>query len=329
MRLTLRVLSALLRYPDQGGAGMAPELGELLAADGLLSPEQRAALQPLIDDLAAADLLDARNAMSRCSTGGGRCRCTCSNTSTAKAATGARRWSTCVTATKRRASKSRQRTARLPAAVPRIPLGPAARAGGGGTGPAGRDHLRAGQAAGGKGHALCRADAHPGGSCRGGRRSLRDRACRTIQTIWPRSTPLGRKSRSASTAPPPPAPPTARRLPEWSTACLPRNLSGARSMADFIHHLLFGIYPYIALAVLAVGSVIRYDREPYSWRAGSSQLLRRKKLIVGSVLFHWRADDLCGASSSACLPRLRCSMRWASPHGAKQLLAIVAGGVAG
>ena len=33
-------------------------------------------------------------------------------------------------------------------------------------------------------------------------------------------------------------------------------------MADFVHHLLFGIFPYIALAVLAVGSVIRYDREP-------------------------------------------------------------------
>jgi nitrate reductase gamma subunit len=35
-------------------------------------------------------------------------------------------------------------------------------------------------------------------------------------------------------------------------------------MADFIHHLLFGIYPYVALSVLIVGSVIRYDREPYS-----------------------------------------------------------------
>ena len=57
-------------------------------------------------------------------------------------------------------------------------------------------------------------------------------------------------------------------------------------MADFLHHLIFGIYPYIALAVLAVGSVIRYDREPYSWRAGSSQLLRRKQLMIGSVLFH-------------------------------------------
>ena len=60
MRLTLRVLSALLRYPDAAVQDMAPELGELLAADGLLSPEQRAALQPLLDDLAAADLLDAQ-----------------------------------------------------------------------------------------------------------------------------------------------------------------------------------------------------------------------------------------------------------------------------
>ena len=52
-------------------------------------------------------------------------------------------------------------------------------------------------------------------------------------------------------------------------------------MASFINHLLFGIYPYVALVVLAVGSVIRFDREPYGWRSGSSQLLRRKQLIAG------------------------------------------------
>jgi nitrate reductase gamma subunit len=54
-------------------------------------------------------------------------------------------------------------------------------------------------------------------------------------------------------------------------------------MAEFLNHMLFGIYPYIALAVLALGSVVRYDREPYSWRSGSSQLLRRKQLMWGSV----------------------------------------------
>ena len=57
-------------------------------------------------------------------------------------------------------------------------------------------------------------------------------------------------------------------------------------MAEFINTLLFGIYPYVALVVLAVGTVIRYDREPYSWRTGSSQLLRRKQLMWGSLLFH-------------------------------------------
>ena len=57
-------------------------------------------------------------------------------------------------------------------------------------------------------------------------------------------------------------------------------------MSNYLNTFLFGIYPYIALAVLALGSIIRYDREPYSWRAGSSQLLRRKQLVWGSVLFH-------------------------------------------
>lgn len=57
-------------------------------------------------------------------------------------------------------------------------------------------------------------------------------------------------------------------------------------MSGFFNTLFFGIYPYIALSVLVVGTIIRYDREPYSWRAGSSQLLRRKQLMWGSVLFH-------------------------------------------
>ncbi|MDI6839205.1 MAG: respiratory nitrate reductase subunit gamma, partial [Rhizobiaceae bacterium] len=57
-------------------------------------------------------------------------------------------------------------------------------------------------------------------------------------------------------------------------------------MSGFLNSLLFGIYPYIALVVLILGSIIRYDREPYTWRSGSSQLLRRKQLIWGSVLFH-------------------------------------------
>ncbi|MFZ5729105.1 MAG: respiratory nitrate reductase subunit gamma, partial [Pseudomonadota bacterium] len=39
-----------------------------------------------------------------------------------------------------------------------------------------------------------------------------------------------------------------------------------------LNQVVFGVYPYIALSVLVIGSVLRFDREPYTWRTGSSQL---------------------------------------------------------
>ncbi|HGG04133.1 MAG TPA: respiratory nitrate reductase subunit gamma [Aliiroseovarius sp.] len=53
-----------------------------------------------------------------------------------------------------------------------------------------------------------------------------------------------------------------------------------------MHQFLFGTLPYIALTVLFLGSVVRYERDPYTWKSSSSQLLRRKQLIWGSILFH-------------------------------------------
>ena len=100
-------------------------------------------------------------------------------------------------------------------------------------------------------------------------------------------------------------------------------------MADYIHHLLFGIYPYVALAVLVVGSVIRYDREPYSWRAGSSQLLRRKQLMIGSVLFHVGVLLIFAGHLVGLLTPIALFDALGVSHGAKQLLAMSAGGVAG
>lgn len=49
---------------------------------------------------------------------------------------------------------------------------------------------------------------------------------------------------------------------------------------------LFGLYPYIALFICFIASWIRYDREQYTWKASSSQLLEKKQLTVGSRLFH-------------------------------------------
>ncbi|MES2483869.1 MAG: respiratory nitrate reductase subunit gamma, partial [Pseudomonadota bacterium] len=55
---------------------------------------------------------------------------------------------------------------------------------------------------------------------------------------------------------------------------------------NYVNHFIFGIYPYIALAVFLLGSLIRFDRDPYTWKSDSSQLLRAGQLRWGSNLFH-------------------------------------------
>ena len=49
---------------------------------------------------------------------------------------------------------------------------------------------------------------------------------------------------------------------------------------------LFGVYPYICLSVFFVGSLIRFDRDQYTWKSDSSELLKRGQLRLGSNLFH-------------------------------------------
>ncbi|MCW8877090.1 MAG: respiratory nitrate reductase subunit gamma [Kangiellaceae bacterium] len=53
-----------------------------------------------------------------------------------------------------------------------------------------------------------------------------------------------------------------------------------------LNNLLFGIYPYIAIFVCIVGSWIRFDREPYTWKADSSQMLNKKGFRAASNMFH-------------------------------------------
>ena len=55
---------------------------------------------------------------------------------------------------------------------------------------------------------------------------------------------------------------------------------------NVLNQFLFGLVPYIAMTVMVVGSIIRYDREQYSWKTGSSQMLESKQLRRGSIPFH-------------------------------------------
>ncbi len=55
---------------------------------------------------------------------------------------------------------------------------------------------------------------------------------------------------------------------------------------ELLHRFFFLIYPYVCVTVLVVGSWIRFDREQYTWRSGSSEMLRKRQLVIGSNLFH-------------------------------------------
>ncbi|MGB3148893.1 MAG: respiratory nitrate reductase subunit gamma [Paracoccaceae bacterium] len=96
-----------------------------------------------------------------------------------------------------------------------------------------------------------------------------------------------------------------------------------------MHEFLFGIYPYIALSVLLVGSVARYERDPFTWKTSSSQLLRRRQLIIGSVLFHVGVLVIFVGHLVGLLTPIAIFDAVGISHGAKQLLAVIAGGIAG
>ena len=96
-----------------------------------------------------------------------------------------------------------------------------------------------------------------------------------------------------------------------------------------MHNFLFGIYPYIALAVMIVGSIARYERDPFTWKTSSSQLLRRKQLIMGSVLFHLGVIIVFFGHLVGLLTPIWVFDAIGVSHGAKQIMAIVVGGIAG
>ena len=98
---------------------------------------------------------------------------------------------------------------------------------------------------------------------------------------------------------------------------------------NYLDMVLFGAYPYIALTVLLVGSLIRYDREQYTWKASSSQLLEKKQLRKGSIPFHIGVLGIFfGHLVGLLTPHQVWDVLGVSP-GLKQVVAIVAGGLFG
>jgi len=98
---------------------------------------------------------------------------------------------------------------------------------------------------------------------------------------------------------------------------------------NYLDNLLFGYYPYIAITVFLVGSLIRYERGQFTWRSGSSQLLRTKDLRLGSNLFHVGILLLfVGHFVGLLMPPWLYHALGLSTS-AKQVLAVIAGGIFG
>lgn len=97
------------------------------------------------------------------------------------------------------------------------------------------------------------------------------------------------------------------------------------------HHLLqvaFLWYPYVCLTVFLLGSLIRFDRDPYTWKSDSSQILRKRQLRLGSNLFHYGVlTVIFGHFVGFLAPHW--AVDWALSPVAHQLLAMVVGGIAG
>ncbi len=95
-----------------------------------------------------------------------------------------------------------------------------------------------------------------------------------------------------------------------------------------LDHFLFGVYPYIAFVVFLVGSLLRFERDQYTWKSDSSQMLKMGQLRWGSNLFHIGILFLFFGHFAGLLTPHFVYERFISASD-KQLMAMITGGIAG
>ena len=100
------------------------------------------------------------------------------------------------------------------------------------------------------------------------------------------------------------------------------------TLQAYAHNFFFNVYPYLCLAVFLMGSLARFDRDQYTWKSDSSQLLRAGTLRWGSNLFHIGILFLLMGHSVGLLTPHWLYEPFISPE-RKQVVAVVAGGIAG
>ena len=105
---------------------------------------------------------------------------------------------------------------------------------------------------------------------------------------------------------------------------------GVQSLANlsWLQIFLFGVYPYVALTIAIIGTWVRFDLSQYSWKTGSTQMLRTKNMRLASNLFHVGIIVvLLGHLFGMLTPHFLYDRFISAGH--KQILAVVVGGIAG
>lgn len=97
---------------------------------------------------------------------------------------------------------------------------------------------------------------------------------------------------------------------------------------NWLQIFLFGVYPYVALTIAIIGTWVRFDLSQYSWKTGSTQMLRTKNMRLASNLFHVGIIVvLFGHLVGMLTPHFLYDRFISAGH--KQILAVVVGGIAG
>ncbi len=101
-------------------------------------------------------------------------------------------------------------------------------------------------------------------------------------------------------------------------------------MEQYINQFIFGVFPYIAGSVFLLGSILRFERGQYTWRAMSSQVFTSTPAFRrASIAFHVGILLLFFGHLFGLLTPTWLYEGLGMTAGAKQLIAIIAGGVFG
>ncbi len=99
---------------------------------------------------------------------------------------------------------------------------------------------------------------------------------------------------------------------------------------SFLNEWLFGLYPYIAATVFLLGSLVRFDLNQYTWRAGSTQMLNGgPRFVLANNLFHIGILLLFLGHLVGLLTPASVYHALGLSTSAKQLMAMIAGGLFG